>query len=112
MEIRREARTAHGVRFSISRDGKEIARAYLYVMRNDLHQAPFGLLEDVYVEESHRGGGLGTSLVREVVGAARDAGCYKLVATSRTSRPEVHELYRHLGFADHGIEFRMNLTGK
>jgi GNAT superfamily N-acetyltransferase len=112
MEIKREARTAHGVRFSLSRDGKEIARAYLYVMSNDLHQAPFGLLEDVYVEESHRSGGLGTSLVREVVGAARDAGCYKLVATSRTSRTEVHELYRHLGFADHGIEFRMNLTGK
>jgi len=110
VEIKRETRTAAGVRLSICSDGKEIARAYLYVMRNDLHQAPFGLLEDVFVEKLHRGGGLGTSLVREIVAAARDAGCYKLVATSRTSRPEVHELYRRLGFADHGIEFRMNLT--
>lgn len=110
METKREFRTAHGVRFSISLDGgREIARAYLYVMTNDLHRAPFGLLEDVYVDESQRGAGLGTRLVREVVDAAQAAGCYKLIATSRTSRPKVHELYRRLGFEDHGIEFRINL---
>ena len=109
MEIKRETRNAHGVRFSISRDGREIARAYLYVMANDLHQAPFGLLEDVYVDESHRDAGLGASLVREVLGAAREAGCYKLIATSRKSRPKVHDLYRRLGFEEHGIEFRMSL---
>jgi GNAT superfamily N-acetyltransferase len=109
VEIKRETRNAHGVRLSISHDGREIARAYLYVMTNDLHQAPFGLLEDVYVDESHRGAGLGAILVREVVGAAREAGCYKLIATSRNSRPKVHELYRRLGLEDHGIEFRMNL---
>jgi predicted GNAT family acetyltransferase len=68
VEIKRETRNAHGVRLSISHDGREIARAYLYVMTNDLHQAPFGLLEDVYVDESHRGAGLGAILVREVVG--------------------------------------------
>jgi len=36
------------------------------------------------------------------------AGCYKLIATSRTSRPKVHELYQRLGFENHGVEFRMN----
>ena len=40
--------------------------------------------------------------------AAREAGCYKLIATSRTSRPKVHELYQRLGFESHGVEFRMN----
>ena len=111
MDINREARAAHGVRFSIIRDGREIARASLYITTNDLHQAPFGLLEDVYVDEAHRGSGLGTSLVQEAVGAAHEAGCYKPIATSRTSRPEVHKLYRRLGFTDHGIEFRMKLSG-
>jgi GNAT superfamily N-acetyltransferase len=61
-------------------------------MTNDLHEAPFGLMEDVFVAESERGSGLGTALVREVIAAARDAGCYKLIATSRASRPKVHEL--------------------
>lgn len=77
-------------------------------MTNDLHEAPFGLLEDVYVEESQRGNGLGSALVVEVIAAAREAGCYKLVATSRTSRPKVHELYERLGFEAHGVEFRID----
>ena len=107
--IRREERRARGIRFSIAGADGEIARAYLYVMANDLHDAPFGLLEDVFVAESKRGSGLGTALVNEVIAAARETGCYKLVATSRASRPKVHELYERLGFANYGIEFRMNL---
>ena len=108
-KIDREERTARGIRFSVSHAGAEVARAYLYVMTNDLHDAPFGLLEDVFVAESERGSGLGTALVNEVVAAAREAGCYKLVATSRASRPKVHELYERLGFENYGLEFRMNL---
>jgi GNAT superfamily N-acetyltransferase len=110
VKVDRKVQAAHGIRFSISDGGGEIARAYLYMMTNDLHTAPFGLLEDVYVDESQRGSGLGTKLVQEVIAAAREAGCYKLIATSRTSRPKVHELYQRLGFENHGAEFRMNFN--
>ena len=108
-KIVREERSARGIRFSIAGENGEVARAYLYLMTNDLHDAPFGLLEDVFVAESERGSGLGTALVNEVIAAARAAGCYKLIATSRASRPKVHELYERLGFANYGLEFRMNL---
>jgi GNAT superfamily N-acetyltransferase len=108
--VERQERSARGIRFAISGSGGEVARAYLYVMTNDLHDAPFGLMEDVFVAESERGSGLGTALVREVIAAAREAGCYKLIATSRASRPKVHELYERLVFANHGVEFRMNLS--
>ena len=111
MQIERTSRDAKGIRFSASRDGAEVARAYLYVMHNDLHQEPFGLLEDVYVAESERGSGIGTALVREVIAAASELGCYKLLATSRASRPKVHALYKRLGFENYGLEFRMNLGG-
>ncbi len=111
MKVDRQERAAKGIRFSISGGGREVARAYLYVMTNDLHKAPFGLLEDVYVDESQRGSGLGSALVKEVIDAARELGCYKLVATSRTSRPKVHELYERLGFEKHGVEFRINFAG-
>ena len=97
-----------GVRLSIKRSGKEVARAYLFLMWNSLHKAPFGILEDVYVDESVRGSGLGTEIVNAVVAEARDRGCYKLVATSRYARPRVHELYARLGFKDHGKEFRID----
>ena len=109
MKIDRQNRPAHGLRFSVSLDGREVGRAYLYVMTNDLHAKPFGLLEDVFVDESARGSGIGTALVHEVIAAARESGCYKLIATSRASRPRVHELYEGLGFENYGLEFRMNL---
>jgi GNAT superfamily N-acetyltransferase len=108
-EIAREERPARGIRFSIRSGDREVARAYLYVMANDLHEKPFGLLEDVFVAESERGGGLGTALVNAVIEAAREARCYKVVATSRASRPKVHALYERLGFANYGLEFRLNL---
>jgi GNAT superfamily N-acetyltransferase len=72
MKVERREHAAKGIRFSIRGPGGELARAYLYVMTNDLHDAPFGLLEDVYVDESQRGNGLGTALVREVVAAAKE----------------------------------------
>ena len=108
MSTTRKKVAAEGIRFSVSVDGVEVARAYLYLMRNDLHDEPFGLMEDVFVDEGHRGSGLGTRLVQEVVAAAKENNCYKLIATSRDSRPNVHELYRRLGFSDHGREFRID----
>ncbi len=90
--------------------GKVIGRAYLYILRNDLHQQPFGFLEDVYVDPDFRGQGLATQLVNCVINAARKAGCYKLVAASRHERAKVHDLYLRLGFKDHGLEFRLDLA--
>ena len=108
MIVNRKEVAAQGIRFSFEQDGVEVARAYLYLMKNGLHERPFGLMEDVFVNESHRGDGLGSRLVDEVIAAAREANCYKLIATSRDSRPKVHDLYRRIGFEDHGREFRMN----
>jgi len=108
MEITTNSIIAQGIKFSCQKEEKEIARAYLYLMHNDLHQEPFGLLEDVYVNENQRGQGLGTKLVKEVIRTAKQQGCYKLIANSRTSRPKVHHLYKGLGFIEQGLEFRMD----
>ena len=113
MNIDRNLKTktvaAQGIRFSIVESDREIARDYLYVMHNDLHREPFGLLEDVYVDENYRGSGLGTKLVERVIDAAKEQNCYKLIATSRKQRPKVHQLYERLGFVLRGYEFRIDL---
>lgn len=98
------------IRFSIEEDGKEIAHAYLYLMKNDLHKQPFGLMEDVFVDESLRGKGHGTKIVKELIKEAKKQNCYKLIATSRYNRPKVHELYKELGFKDWGKEFRIDFV--
>lgn len=91
-------------------DGRDIAHCYLYVLKNDLHPEPFGLIEDVQVDENARSKGLGSRLVGDAVRLAEGLGCYKVILTSRDGRPEVHDWYRRLGFAEHGREFRMDLS--
>lgn len=108
MKVNTKTVTAEGIKFSLAESDQEIARAYLYLMHNDLHKEPFGLLEDVYVAESHRGKGLGTKLVKKAIATAQEKRCYKLIATSRTSRSKVHQLYRRLGFQERGLEFRID----
>ena len=100
---------AKGIRFSVEKDGREVGRAYLYLLKNDLHSQPFGLLEDVFVEQDYRGAGVAKELLEAVMAEAMES-CYKLVATSRDdgTRTSVHEWYIRLGFTKYGTEFRMN----
>jgi GNAT superfamily N-acetyltransferase len=108
--VQNEAR-CRGIKFSVQGDkGSDIARAFLYIMHNDLHERPFGFMEDVYVTEAgeNRGKGIGTALVEQVIKTAKKEGCYKLIATSRYSRERVHALYDGIGFYSHGKEFRMD----
>lgn len=108
MDIKQKKISAYGIKFYVEKDGQEVGRAYLYVMNNDLHKEPFGLMEDVYIDESLRGQGMGTDLVETLVAEAKKVGCYKLIATSRYQRERVHQLYSRLGFKDHGKEFRLD----
>ncbi|MFI5260431.1 MAG: GNAT family N-acetyltransferase [Candidatus Paceibacteria bacterium] len=62
-----------GIRFSIQREGKEVAHAYLYLLINDLHSTPFGLLEDVYVDSACRGAGAGNELLAAVMQGMKGA---------------------------------------
>jgi GNAT superfamily N-acetyltransferase len=84
-------------------------RAFLYVLSNELHDTPFGLIEDVFVEEQFRGQGIGQRLISMAIHFARLSHCYKVIATSRHSREEIHKFYENLGFTNHGNEFRIDL---
>jgi len=108
MKIERKEVEGRGVKFLVKDKGKEIARAYLYVLKNELHKDHFGLMEDVFVDEKYRAQGIGTMLVKEIIKEARKSSCYKLIATSRHERDQVHELYKKLGFKDQGKEFRID----
>lgn len=102
-------RKSFAIKFVVEDEGRSVGRAYLYILRNDLHDAPFGFLEDVYVDEICRGQGIGKSLVQAVVAEAVSQKCYKLICTSRYSS-SVHSFYEKLGFRDHGKEFRIDIN--
>lgn len=107
--IKRDVFAVCGIRICLSVKGKEIGRAYLYVLRNDLHEKPFGLLEDIFVNKEDRGRGFGKKLIELVIKEAKKQNCYKLVATSRNERERLHDMYTNLGFKLWGVEFRVNL---
>ncbi len=108
MNIKRENKRSEVVKFIAEENGAVVGRAYLYLIKNDLHAEPYGLLEDVFVEEEYRGRGLGTKLAQAVIDEAKARGCYKIIATSRTSREGAHHLYEKIGFKKYGWEFRMD----
>ncbi len=89
--------------------GKTVGHAYLYLIYNQLHQQPYALLEDVFVDKKYRGRGLGSQLVEKVIELAKELGCYKVIATSRLGRKGVHRFYQKLGFKKWGYEFRKDL---
>lgn len=110
MEFKKTEKNCRAIKITVEENGKEIGRAYLYLISNDLHDRPYGFLEDVFVDEDKRGQGIGKKLIEEAVEEAKQQGCYKLIGTSRHSRESVHKFYEKIGFENYGIEFRMDLT--
>lgn len=109
--MRISERKSVAYRFSVRRAGKEIGRAYLYLIHNDLHKRPYALLEDLEVLRKFRKDGIGKELIASVFALARSKRCYKIIGTSRNTkaRAYVHDWYQRLGFKAYGTEFRMNL---
>jgi ribosomal protein S18 acetylase RimI-like enzyme len=66
-----------------------------------LYRTPTGMhawIEDVVVDASARGRGIGAALNQEAIRRARAAGASAVDLTSRPSRVEANRLYRRLGF--------------
>ncbi len=110
MNIKQTEKTTVGIKIFVEENGVELGRAWLYLIFNDLHTEPYGLLEDVFVKEDVRGKGVGNKLLEKVISEAREKKCYKIIGTSRMSRDMVHEWYKRLGFREYGLEFRMDLN--
>ncbi len=108
-KISKQIKLTKFIKFEV-KAGKQVkARAFLYVIKNGLHKQPYGLLEDLFVEEKYRGEGLGKALLLRVIQEAKKRKLYKLIGTSRKEREAVHSMYLKYGFKNYGYEFRMEL---
>jgi ribosomal protein S18 acetylase RimI-like enzyme len=69
-------------------------------------------IEDVVVDESARGRGVGEALNREALRVAADAGARTVDLTSRPSREAANRLYQRLGFKERDTNvYRIELGG-
>ena len=92
-------------------DGKVVGTLDLLTVANLSHGgSPWGIVENVVVDETSRGRGIGRSLMDEAVRRCRDAGCYKVQLLSNKRRSQAHEFYRSVGFEAVAEGFRRYLS--
>lgn len=90
--------------------GKLIGTLVLVVVPNLSHKGtPYGIIENVVVDEKYRSKGIGEALITRAVDEARKAGCYKVTLTSNKRRTDAHRFYERLGFSRTHEAFRINL---
>jgi GNAT superfamily N-acetyltransferase len=86
--------------FVLELNGAVVATSYLNVIPNITRStSPYAVIENVVVEESYRGAGLGKELMTRTLRAAWDAGCYKAMLMTGSRRPKTHAFYRACGFS-------------
>lgn len=77
-----------------------VATTYLNIMPNLTRSAsPYAVIENVVVEESLRGTGLGKRLMAATLDRAWEAGCYKAMLLTGSKTPRTHAFYRSCGFS-------------
>jgi GNAT superfamily N-acetyltransferase len=86
--------------FVLEADDAVIATTYLNVIPNLTRSAsPYAVIENVVVDRSLRGKGLGKQLMAHTLQAAWDAGCYKAMLLTGSREPATHAFYRSCGFS-------------
>lgn len=86
--------------FVLDAGGAVVATAYLNIIPNLTRSAsPYAVIENVVVEETLRGTGLGKQIMAGTLRAAWDAGCYKAMLQTGSRTPATHAFYRACGFS-------------
>ncbi len=86
--------------FVLELDGEVVATTYLNVIPNLTRSAsPYAVIENVVVEQSRRGTGLGKQIIGATLRAAWEAGCYKAMLMTGSRKPATHAFYRACGFS-------------
>jgi N-acetylglutamate synthase-like GNAT family acetyltransferase len=88
--------------FVLELDCALVASTYLSVVPNLTRAAAsYAVIENVVVDEAHRGQGLGKEIVARTLEVAWEAGCYKAMLQTGSRRPSTHAFYRACGFSGH-----------
>ncbi len=83
--------------FVVAKDGsKVIGMATVYLVAK--FGKTIGYIEDVVVNETYRGKGVGTKLMERSISEAKNAQAFSLYLTSRDGRTVANALYKKLGF--------------
>ncbi len=82
-------------------------------IRNSLWQQGFiAHIDEIIVDEMHRGRGIGTELIKKALKIAINAGCTRVELDSAFHRKQAHGFYDRLGFENRAYLFSKVLSGE
>jgi GNAT superfamily N-acetyltransferase len=83
----------------IELSGRVCATALLTIALDVMYgDQPFGVIENVIVDPTRRGRGIGRALMQALEREARTARCTKLMLLSGASRADAHRFFARLGY--------------
>lgn len=86
--------------YLLEEDGAVVATTYLNLIPNLTRgAAPYAVIENVVVERSRRGQGLGKRIMDATLRVAWAEGCYKAMLMTGSRTPATHAFYRACGFS-------------
>lgn len=81
----------------------------LTIKNNLWQQACLGNIDELVVDETQRGLGIGKILMGEITKIAKENGCVQLELDSAFHREKAHQFYRNLGFESRAYLFTKEL---
>lgn len=71
--------------------------------------APVGYVDEMVVDEKHRGRGIGTQILDHLISWARDQGCSHVELDSAFHRKDAHAFYERRGFESRAYLYSKSL---
>jgi ribosomal protein S18 acetylase RimI-like enzyme len=88
---------------------KVVGFASLTIKNNLWRAANLRHIDELIVDEKHRGSGLGTQLLQEIIEHARRRGCVRVELDSSFHRKMAHAFYERNGFENRAYLFSKRL---
>lgn len=79
------------------------------LIKNDLHYITVGVIDELIVDASNRGQGIGKQLVDKACSLAKDKKCYRVELHSNMVRTDAHKFYQSQGFEKSSYYFKKKL---
>jgi ribosomal protein S18 acetylase RimI-like enzyme len=74
-----------------------------------LHRGLSGLIDELIIDKSYRGKGIGKQLLSGAIKKSRQLGCCEVEVSTEKTNTKAREFYRQCGFTERGVLFEMDL---
>jgi len=100
----RRALAEPGFRAFVAEASGEVQGAItVWVRENLFHGGPVALIDELVVDESRRGQGIGSRLVEHVVGVCAGLGCAEVEVSTEADNQAARAFYTRHGFVEEGV---------